>query len=192
MTNRMWCRLVFMVLIAGIAVCGCTPPNGGGGDPISGGQGILEGTYSGTLQCTETTSRVAEVDESETVISQSSPSIAVSFSFNDDGFVLDSSGDPVTKDSVGSSTIAGATATATVRTVTRSTDRLVIISDAIAMVDVAGYGQTATRGVVTAVYEFEEPNTVAVATDKVFTSNVVDGEYIKISATCSADLTYDE
>jgi hypothetical protein len=193
MMNRVWGKYLLPFVFTGLCVCGCTPPDGGGnggGDPTPGGQGIPEGTYSGTLQCTETTSRVSEADDSETVIGQSSPSFAVSYSFNDDGMVLDSSGNPVTEDSVGSTTIGGVTGTATVRTVTASTDRLIIISDAIALVDVTGSGQTATRGVVTAVYEFDEPNTVSVATEKVFTSNVVDGEYIKIEASCSASLAY--
>jgi len=41
------------------------------------------------------------------------------------------------------------------------------------------------------VYEFSEPNTVTLVTDKVFTSNLVDSQFIKIVAECSATLPYE-
>jgi len=193
MIFRLSSGLLLAVAVAGLAVCGCQPGgNGGGnggGDPTPGGQGIPEGTYAGTLQCTETVSLVQE-GQDDTVLDQTTPSFAVSFSFDESGSLLDSSADPVVVGSEDSTTIWDQTATGTVRTVDKTVDRLDIIADATATVDVTGYGELPMIGVVTAVYEFAEPNTVGLSTSKVFTSNLIDGEFIKIVAECSAELAY--
>jgi hypothetical protein len=179
-----------LVMVAGI--CGCTPGgNGGngGGDPVPGGQGIAEGSYSGTLQCTETTSAVTE-DEQESVLATSNPSFQVTYSFDESGIILDSHGDPVEAGTQEAATIGGATGVATVRSVTTAVDRLEVIADATATVTVTGRGQRVMLGVVTAVYEFAEPNTVTISSEKVFTSNLIEGEFIKIVAECTASLAY--
>ena len=172
-----------------LAVCGCTPGGNGGGDPVPGGQGIPEGSYSGTLQCTETTSVITE-DEQETVLGTSNPSFQVTYSFGENGIILDSGGDPVVVGAQETVTIAGATGQATIRSVTTSVDRLEVVADAEATVNVPQRGERFMLGVVTAVYEFAEPNTVTVSSDKVFTSNLVDGEFAKVVAQCAATLAY--
>jgi hypothetical protein len=173
---------------------GCTPPDGGngGGDgsPTGGGQGIPQGTYSGTLQCTETTSAVTEESEAETVLSQSSPSFQVTQAFGASGVALDSSGIPLQVGSTIPVTVDQVSVTGTVRSVNTATDWLGIISDASATVQVPGRGERVMLGVVTAIYGFSEPDTVSLVTEQVFTSNVMDGEFIKTLSECSGNLAF--
>jgi hypothetical protein len=186
--KRVFCKCVLPVLSLAV-ICGCTPQGGGGGNPTGGGQGIPEGTVRGTLQCTETTTAVQQ-GSGDTVLSQTTPSFPVTYSFGDNGIVLDGNGDPLAVGSVGSTTITDATATATIRSVTTSVDRLDVIADATATVNVPQRGQRVMLGVVTAVYTFAEPDMVTVNTVKNFQSNVIDGEFIQIVASCSGSLPY--
>ncbi|HPD28778.1 MAG TPA: hypothetical protein PLL20_02200 [Phycisphaerae bacterium] len=193
MTFRLSTAVLLLVVATALAAGGCTPPDNRGDngdyDPVPGGQGIPEGTYAGTLECTETTSLVQE-GQDETLLGQTTPSFSVAFSFDDSGGLLDSNRDPIVVGSTDSTTISGQTATGTVRSVDKAVDRLEVVADATATVEVTGYGTLPMIGVVTAVYEFAEPNTVTLVTDKVFTSNLVDSQFIKIVAECSATLPY--
>ncbi|MGQ9651405.1 MAG: hypothetical protein ACUVXJ_14955 [Phycisphaerae bacterium] len=194
MALRLSVTALLMVVATALTGGGCTPPDNGGDnggyDPSPGGQGIPEGTYAGTVECTETTSLVQE-GQDDTVLGQTTPSFPVAFSFDDSGDLLDSNGHPVAAGSVDSTTISGQTATGAVRRIEKAIDRLEVIADATATVEVAGYGELSMIGVVTAVYGFSEPNTVILVSDKVFTSNLVDSQFIKIVAECSATLSYE-
>ncbi len=193
MMFRLSDTVLLLFAVMGLMVCGCSPVDNGNGDgdddPVPGGQGIPAGTYAGTLQCTETTSLVQE-GQDDTVLGETTPSFSVSASFGDTGVLLDSNGDPVEAGSTESTTIAGVTASGTIRSVTTAVDRLEVIADATATVEVSDYGPLPMIGVVTAVYEFSEPNTVTLSTGKVFTSNVTDSEFVKIVAECTATLAY--
>ncbi|MDM8008988.1 MAG: hypothetical protein QUV05_22845 [Phycisphaerae bacterium] len=193
MMFRLSDTVLLLFAVMALMVCGCSPVDNGNGDgdddPVPGGQGIPAGTYAGTLQCAETTSLVQE-GQDDTVLGETTPSFSVSVSFGDTGVLLDSNGDPVEAGSTESTTIAGVTASGTIRSVTTAVDRLEVIADATATVEVSDYGPLPMIGVVTAVYEFSEPNTVTLSTGKVFTSSVTDSEFVKIVAECTATLAY--
>jgi hypothetical protein len=175
-----------LCMAAGCGLQGCLGPDGGG-NPTGGGPGIPEGTYSGPVTCTETTSAVQ--NQQETVLDTSTQTQDLTQGFGANGVLLGTNNQPLTVGSQISVEVAGATATATVNSIDTPTDGLVIVSDASVTVDVPERGTRAMIGIVSVIYGFSEPDTVSVSTQDVFTSDVVDGEFIKVVLTCSGNLT---
>jgi len=194
MLRRLVRESLLPLCVVSLLICGCAPVDNGNGNgnggPSPGGQGIPQGTYSGTLECTETISAVSQASQEESQLSQSNPSSQITVSFGSSGVALDSGGQPLAAGSTIAITIEDVAASATVRTVTTATDWLSIIADGSVTIDVPDRGERAMLGVVTAIYAFAEPDKVNIATENVFTSNVIDGEFIKVVGQCSGELAF--
>jgi hypothetical protein len=194
MLTRLVGQWLPLSLVASLLICGCAPVQDGNGNgnggPSPGGQGIPDGTYSGTLQCTETISAVSQAPQQETQLGQSSTSPQITASFGSSGVVLGSGGQPLQAGSTVSTTVNGVAASATVRSVTTAIDWLSVIADGSVAITVPDRGQAVVLGVVTAIYGFAEPDKVNLVTENVFTSDVIDGEFVKVVGQCSGDLAF--
>jgi hypothetical protein len=176
-----------LCMAVGCELQGCLD-SGGGGGPTGGGPGIPQGTYTGPVTCTETTSAVQ--NEQETVLDTSTQTTELTQGFGANGVLLGTNGQPLTVGSQTTVEVAGATATATVSSIDTPTDGLIIVSEANVTVDVPDRGNRDMIGAVSVLYAFSEPDTVAVSTQDVFSSDLVDNEFIKIVIACSGNLTF--
>jgi hypothetical protein len=195
--------LVVLTLLVSLPLClgpicrvqdGDNTPDGDdgtdGGDtgPQAGGQGIAQGRYTGSLNCTDTVKTVS--DGQETVVSTSPRNSNVVREFNADGLLLVTGNQPVSAGTELAVEVAGGTGTNTIQSVSKSVDRLVVVGSATATVNVPGKGDQTVIGAITEVYQFSEPDTVTVTIEDLLTSNPVEGTFTKVTATCSASLTY--